>query len=426
MARPGPAPASPRPDRSPARRPPGCTASATRSAAAARRTRNRAGPTSRRCALVVTRAPLPPGTHRPGEPASTQRQAAPCGAVAVLHASATAGCTDSTPKNAPASRPRTRDRRPDTPRRTRERARRQAASAAPTRAPRAQRPRPGRDQRRMLAGGFERGDPAPRRQRLQDAARVGELAVLVGRGPQRPQHRQHQRAADGDERQQAEEDPPPAQVLGRPRRTRPARPATGTTQAVEIAANSFGPQRLGVHLADDDVDRGDQQAAAEPLDHPADDELDHRRRGARRDQPGDEQRPCRPTSGNRGPCSSLSCPDDHRRRCWRQERGERPAVVRQPCRSRAAVGSAGATAIASKAIRVIRISMPPLVARSRPLNSDSGAGEVGGYHRRSASFLAPDGQRAADQVSVDGPSWASNGCVSPCACRSPRSAAGRR
>ena len=51
-------------------------------------------------------------------------------------------------------------------------------------------------------------------------------------------------------------------------------------------------------------------------------------------------------------------------------------IAPMPCNSRAAVGKAAATAIASKAISVIRIRMPALVRRYAGANTDVEVGAV--------------------------------------------------
>jgi hypothetical protein len=68
--------------------------------------------------------------------------------------------------------------------------------------------------------------------------------------------------------------------------------------------------------------------------------------------------------GNRGPRWSHTWPDTTMPTTFetRNPVNAQP-IPASPCTCRAAVGSAAATAIASKAISVTRMRMPPLVAR---------------------------------------------------------------
>ena len=97
--------------------------------------------------------------------------------------------------------------------------------------------------------------------------------------------------------------------------------------------------------------------------------------------------------GRRGPCASLSWPAT----TMPSTLATRKAVNAQPnalspCSSRAAVGNAGPTAIASKAIIVMSVISPPLAMRSRPEKIDVSSASSSGTRsatragRATASF----------------------------------------
>ncbi len=109
-------------------------------------------------------------------------------------------------------------------------------------------------------------------------------------------------------------------------------------------------------------------------------------------------------SGPRGPWLSLNCPDTTMPTtlATRNPVNAQPKPPR-PCRSRAAVGSATDTAMASKATSVIRIRMPTLVVRSRPAKIERGTSGSSGRFAWTVTFaIIPDplkaGQPPADQA----------------------------
>ena len=124
---------------------------------------------------------------------------------------------------------------------------------------------------------------------------------------------------------QAEKHPAPARVLGqRPRDDRPEerRQHPGRRHRRE----DLRSQVFGIGRAEDDVDRGDEQAGAEALDAAPGDELGHRRRGARKSaRPAmNETRPASHRPARAAGVADLSG-DDHAHDVGDEETGERPA-----------------------------------------------------------------------------------------------------
>ena len=119
---------------------------------------------------------------------------------------------------------------------------------------------------------------------------VGRVAVPVApAGRLVGQDRQRQRRGDRHERQQGEEHHAPRRRRARCRWPRPGRRARARPTRVENTANTRGRRPDGYERADGGVRHRGDHAGAHALQHPADDEHGHRRRGAADDEPDGEQ-----------------------------------------------------------------------------------------------------------------------------------------
>ena len=133
----------------------------------------------------------------------------------------------------------------------------------------------------------------------------------------------------------------------------PTRP--GTTHAAANAAKKRGCRCRRHQRADEDVQRHEQQPAAEALDRPADREDLHARGQPGHDEPGAERRRLPATREPRGPRASLHAPPTAVATSWAASGAPLAHGVerRSPPRSAVTAGIAVPTARASNATSVI-------------------------------------------------------------------------
>ena len=221
-----------------------------------------AGPAASRCPP----APARPCHHDPTAqvtPGDGQRQAGRGGAVAGAATLSASGMSDSTPKNAPASSPRSATGA-GTPGRARTVPRGQQGRADPShRTPTAATTGDERERRGVLADLFEHGDrpggAESRQHRPSRAVAADGGARNPGgsaRGGRRPgsadarhgqqaQGRQEQHRAEHGERDEAEEHPAPAGVLGQQCRRPPGRPGTAAPTPTRWPRTAAGAAASG-------------------------------------------------------------------------------------------------------------------------------------------------------------------------------------
>ena len=173
--------------------------------------------------------------------------------------------------------------------------------------------------------------PAPRRDRDPVGQPVLGAAVVRRAGlraAEPKQGGQGQRAGDGDQGQQAEEDPAPA---GQARHRRAHR---GTDQAGDHPGSGQhrhhpGPEAIGQAPSDRDVRDGRHGTRADALERPAGHQHQHARRETGDGQPGAEQH----EPAEERPGRAVGCPPAARRddaeNVAEHERAEDPAVQAQ-------------------------------------------------------------------------------------------------
>ena len=179
----------------------------------------------------------------------------------------------------------------------------------------------------MLSRRLERRDAAREREHAEGALRVGETclrALLERPVGEAAQDGDHEGGADEREGQQPEEDPAPARVLGqRPRDDRPDQRRGDPCRRERREDLGAKPGRVG--RAEHDVDRGDEQARAEPLHAAAGDELLDRRGRPRERKPSHERDESRDHRAARpAPVADLAR-HDHADEARGEEAGEGPS-----------------------------------------------------------------------------------------------------